>query len=432
MTTTLASGLKSSSVDFAILHKKYKPVLALVKELIGVVPVCDPILEIWPTGFRTYNLLVPNMFNLPQTIWGNKSFKAAMGLAMYTSSRAAACPYCSAHTCSFALRRGASKEAIIGSRTPAEQAVVAMAESLSGIPAYFTVKDYQLLTRHFSPERIESLAFSVSMMGFLNKFMDAIGVELEQEAINDTAELMSKTGWTPGKHVDGPYRITEKTTPEKDNFLTYLRVIRQAPGAVLLEKKWTRGVPDRAPQACAYLKQLTGYHFPLLQQVSQKRVILALTTVLRDNLSKENTEVGLDAKCLAGYIFARKAGNQSLTAEARAIAAHIAPAYNDALFEKLDQIATMSIPEDQQACEKLMATLTPFPSVSTVASSTVLLSVGASPSPAEINDAIIQTISKQLSPKMIVEVVVWISVMQLLHRLGSYYSVANQASGNQG
>jgi hypothetical protein len=59
MEKTLAAGLQSASVDFETLLKHYNPVLALVKELIGVIPNCDPVLEIWPPGFRSYNLLGP-------------------------------------------------------------------------------------------------------------------------------------------------------------------------------------------------------------------------------------------------------------------------------------------------------------------------------------------------------------------------------------
>jgi len=182
MTETLAEGLKPASVNFEALHKQYNPLLALVKELIGIVPNCDPVLEIWPPGFRTYNLLVPNMFNLPATIFGNKSFKASMGLAMYASSKAA-CAYCTAHTCSFALRRGASNDAITGRRTPMEQAVVTLAERLAAVPSQLTLADVEEVNKYFSQTETEWLVFSISMMGFLNKFMNAIGVELEQDAL---------------------------------------------------------------------------------------------------------------------------------------------------------------------------------------------------------------------------------------------------------
>ena len=61
MAKTLAESLKPASVHWETLHKHYNPLLNLVRELIGLIPNCDPTLEIWPPGFRTYNLLVPNM-----------------------------------------------------------------------------------------------------------------------------------------------------------------------------------------------------------------------------------------------------------------------------------------------------------------------------------------------------------------------------------
>src|SRR5688572_9375054 len=116
MAITLEQKLKPASIDWKTLHQNYNPLLGLVRELIGIIPNCDTTLEIWQPGFRTYNLLVPNMFNLPNTLFGSKSFKATMGLAMYASSKAA-CDYCTAHACSFALRRGTRTEAIVGTRT---------------------------------------------------------------------------------------------------------------------------------------------------------------------------------------------------------------------------------------------------------------------------------------------------------------------------
>jgi hypothetical protein len=100
--STLAWELRGATVDMTELDKTYKPMLKLVRELIGVVPNCDSFLEIWPAGFRTYNLLVPNLLNLPASLMGQGAPKDLVGLAMYVSSRAAECMYCSAHTCSFA------------------------------------------------------------------------------------------------------------------------------------------------------------------------------------------------------------------------------------------------------------------------------------------------------------------------------------------
>src|SRR5580704_265440 len=106
MSETLASLLDASAVPVDTLHERYGALMELVRKLIGVVPNCDPYLEIWPPAFRSYNLMVPNFLNLPFLIWGFGAPKEIIGLALYVSSRTAECAYCSAHTCSFALRRG--------------------------------------------------------------------------------------------------------------------------------------------------------------------------------------------------------------------------------------------------------------------------------------------------------------------------------------
>lgn len=132
MANTLAEAMQTDRVSFEELHGRYDPVLQLVEVLIGVVPNCDQYLEVWQPGFRTYNLLVPNFLNLPGSLVGRSAAKDIVGLAMYASSRAASCKYCSAHTCSFALRRGSTAAAVIGDhRTPLEAAAVAVAEALS-------------------------------------------------------------------------------------------------------------------------------------------------------------------------------------------------------------------------------------------------------------------------------------------------------------
>ena len=198
--TTLAQMVEPASVSFDELEKDYRPLLKLVEQLIGVVPNCDPVLEIWPTGFRSYNLLVPNLLNLPASLVGQGAPKDLVGLAMYVSSRAAECMYCSAHTCSFALRRGTTPEALVGNYSPEEAAVARVAEAIGRVPSDITKADVVELESFLSPAEIEWIVLSVGMMGFLNKFMDTMGIELEEAAIEDVEELIGPTGWQVGKH----------------------------------------------------------------------------------------------------------------------------------------------------------------------------------------------------------------------------------------
>lgn len=424
MEKTLSEGLKPAYVDFETLHKRYNPLLGLVRELIGVIPNCDPILEIWPPGFRTYNLLVPNLFNLPNMLLDKKSLKASIGLAMYASSKAA-CAYCTAHSCSFALRRGARKDAFIGSRTTEEQAVVALAEGLAEIPAHLTLAEVEAVREHFSPSETEWLMFSISMMGFLNKFMHVMSIELEQGAINDTAALLTKTGWTPGLHVQGDLHSTKDVTPKQDGILTYLRLIRHAPGAVLWEKKWFQGVPGDYFAASKYLNEHTGYSFPLLTPIGPERVIRTLTAVLRDNLDKKQTTTGLKIKMLAGYIFTVILSNDTLIGELKNLMLSTVPELNEAIFGKLEEVARMELPTDTTSCLVALNQLQQQLSLTEIEAAATLLTVAASYIPAPYNDALIDTIFDYLEPSNIVEIVVWLSVVQLLHRMSVYYEVVN-------
>lgn len=423
---TLAEGLQPASVDFAILHQNYNPVLALVRELIGVIPNCDPLLEIWPPGFRTYNLLVPNFFNLPQTLFGKRVSKASMGLAMYAASRAASCAYCTAHSCSFALRRGATADAIIGRRSPREAAVVALAEGLARIPADLTAAELKEVEKYYRPDEVEGLALAVSVMGFLNKFMNAMGVELEQEAIDDSGAVLGQTDWQPGYHVRGDYRFTHRGSPPVDSLRTYLRVIRQAPGAVRLENQWTRGVPSTYGAVSTYLERHTGYGFPLLRPIGRKRILKTLATVLHDNLSAEQTAVGLRAKMVAGYIFSRFVANQGLHQAICELAGQIMPALKSR-YEMLDAAAETTPPTTVEDCRALMSLFEERLQLSSAEAAATVLALAATPSPAAINGAIIQVSRQHLSPAAMVETIVWLSVLQLLHRLTTFYTLRDGA-----
>lgn len=105
------------AVPVETLHARYGALLELVRRLLEMVPSCDSYLEIWPPAFRTCNVMVPNLLNLPFMMWGMGAPRATVGLAMYASSRMAGCAYCSAHVCTFALRRGATVDAAATNET---------------------------------------------------------------------------------------------------------------------------------------------------------------------------------------------------------------------------------------------------------------------------------------------------------------------------
>ena len=236
--TTLAQSIEPASVSFDELEREYRPMLRLVEQLIGVVPNCDPVLEIWPPGFRTYNLLVPNLLNLPVALLGQGAPKDLVGLAMYVASRAAECMYCSAHTCSFALRRGTTPDALVGNYSAVEAAVARVAEGISTVPVSVTKADIAELESHLPREDIEWVVLSAAMMGFLNKFMDTMGIELEEAAVSDVEDLIGPTGWKVGKHG--------WNSEELDDFdLTQGRPLRTRKRPTSLDNGNGSGDPDK-------------------------------------------------------------------------------------------------------------------------------------------------------------------------------------------
>jgi alkylhydroperoxidase family enzyme len=424
---TLSRSLQPSAVDLSQLPQEYRPLLQLVRLVIGVVPNCDALLAIWPTGFRSYNLLVPNLLNLPFSVWGWGPPVVPLGLALYAASWTARCAYCTAHTCSFTLRRGATPDALRGSRSPAESAAVAAAEALASIPCAFTREHRDDLLRHFSTRDAERIALGVALMGFLNKFMDATGVDLEPAAVEEVSATLLPTGWTPGKH-----RVAAEATANpalqprpsgRDTLATKLAFLRHVPAALKLEGTWTRGVPSRWPAVGTYLEAQTGHGFPLLAKVSSQRAVKAIATVLRDNLSAADSRLGLRVKVLAGLVYASVVGNETLASEARKLALRANPPLAEETLQAVARFAAEPAAESDSGIEAARSSLATLPGLDGEAALVLLLAKAVSPSPATVPAALLAEVAETLSPEAQIELLVWVSIQQMLHRLGSFLDV---------
>jgi hypothetical protein len=410
----------------AELHQRYGDLLELVRRLIGVVPNCDPMLEIWPVAFRTYNLIVPNFLNLPLLLFGGGAPKEIVGLAMYTSSRTAGCAYCSAHTCSFALRRGTAAEKIAAAYgstsdesafSATEQAVITAAEHLAQIPSTFTAADRVRLEQHVTPAQAEWLALAVAMMGFLNKFMDAVGVPLEEQTLGEVGPVIGASGWTPGKH--GRDAASEGTPPRAETIWTTLGVLRHAPRAAMLDRRWTAGVPSRWPAVGAYLREQTGHDFPILGRMQHARPRRALATMLRDNLAASDSRIGLRVKTLAGLVYATVVQDEALAAEARWLAKN-SGVQEGALSAVAEFASTPPLFDTGSDVEASELALRSDKRIDETWCDALLIAKASSFSPAQMTAPLVNRIGAKLPPEALVELLTWISVQQLLHRLGAF------------
>jgi alkylhydroperoxidase family enzyme len=411
---TLIPLLEASKVPMPVLARRYRPLLEMVRALIGVVPACDEYLEIWPPAFRTYNLLVPNFLNLPFSLFGASPVPVpVVGLGMYVASRVAECPYCSAHTTSFALRRGVSAEkvarALAGDGagfSPGELATIAAARALARIPCEITAEERGALSAVHSPEAVEWIVSGIAMMGFLNKWMDAVGVPLEASTAAETLDVMDdsyrlgKSGWA----LDGA--ATRAEAPRADTIWTKLGVLPLLPAALWRDTKWQRGVPGRWPEVGAFLRERTGHDFPVLGRLLHARVIRAIAAALRENLDPATTAAGLLPKSLAGLVFTRVVADGALHDEVLALART-----QGATARQIEDVVRFAdgggdVPGGdarERAIQKLARAI--------------------APSPARVDREVVAACRDAgLDAATVVEIVTFVAVLQMLHRLTSYYS----------
>jgi alkylhydroperoxidase family enzyme len=411
---TLVPLLAEHRVSWDTLHDRYGPLLALVQTLIGVVPNCDRYLEIWEPAFRTYNILVPNFLNLPFSVFRVGGAPAEIvGMGMYVASRTAGCPYCSAHSCSFALRRGASVEkmaqALLGGTapfTPGELATVAVARSLAQVPSTLTADERESLTRCFGAGDAEWIVAGIAMMGFLNKFMDAVGVELESSVVAETAATLGP-GWSAGKagRALDPADGRRAPPPPADSLWTRLRIVPYMPAALRLDRQWLRGVPNGWPAVGTFLRERTGHDFPVLARLRHARLLRSVAAMLRENLDPATTVVGLDVKVLAGVVFAEIVADPALGADVRALAAR--HGVSASALDAAQRFARTGVPDDLHSEPQRAA---------------LVLARAASPSPAQIDAGVVAACRRGgLSAPAVVEVVTWLAVLQTLHRLFAYH-----------
>lgn len=167
-------------------------------------------------------------------------------------------------------------------------------------------------------------------------------------------------------------------------------------------------MPSSWPKVGRFLAERTGHDFPVLARHHHSRAIQSVASTLRENLDPTTTGLGLDLKVLSGLIFAELVGDDVLKQDVRALAPK-----NGVSEERM--AAALRFATDASAAslfddDKTRAVL--------------VVAKAASPSPVEVDADVVATCKEAgLSAADIVELVTWISVLQMLHRLSSFYAV---------
>ena len=127
----------------------------------------------------------------------------------YISSHAAGCRYCQAHTIRAAERYGAEQdqiENIWSYRThaafsEAERAALDFSLAASQIPNGVDDAIAERMREHWNEGEIVEILGVVALFGYLNRWNDSMGTQMEGPAIESGEQLLAKKdGWEVGKH----------------------------------------------------------------------------------------------------------------------------------------------------------------------------------------------------------------------------------------
>lgn len=127
----------------------------------------------------------------------------------YIASKTAGCMYCQAHTIRAAVRYGSEQDkldhiweyATYPAFTESERAAFDLAVAASSVPNSVDDRIAENMRRHWDEGEIVEIMAVIALFGYLNRWNDSMGTQLEEPAAEDGDQLLSKpTGWNRGKH----------------------------------------------------------------------------------------------------------------------------------------------------------------------------------------------------------------------------------------
>lgn len=154
---------------------------------------------------------IANAFlEMNQAVMENKGrvTSALKRLLAYLSSRTAGCRYCEAHAIRAADRYGSEEDKLYHiweyktypAFSDAERVVFDFAIAASSIPNAVTDEIAENLRKHWNDGEIVEILGVVALFGYLNRWNDSMGTQLEDPAADDGIKYLAKEGWTRGKH----------------------------------------------------------------------------------------------------------------------------------------------------------------------------------------------------------------------------------------
>jgi len=126
----------------------------------------------------------------------------------YLSSMTTGCRYCEAHAIRAAERYGSLPERIEHiwdfrtheAFTEGERAIFELAIAASQVPNAVNDEIAENMRKHWDEGEIVEVLGVIALFGYLNRWNDSMGTQLEEPAAVDGDKHLGKAGWTRGKH----------------------------------------------------------------------------------------------------------------------------------------------------------------------------------------------------------------------------------------
>tara|TARA_B100000575_G_scaffold247986_1_gene213737 strand:+ start:3754 stop:4353 length:600 start_codon:yes stop_codon:yes gene_type:complete len=126
----------------------------------------------------------------------------------YLSSMTTGCRYCEAHAIRAAERYGSSQERLENiweyksheAFSESDRAMFDLAIAASQIPNGVSEEIKARAKKFFNEGEIVEILGVVALFGYLNRWNDSMGTELENPAVKSAEKILGKKGWEVGKH----------------------------------------------------------------------------------------------------------------------------------------------------------------------------------------------------------------------------------------
>jgi len=126
----------------------------------------------------------------------------------YLSSMTTGCRYCEAHAIRAAVRYGSDEDKLnniweyktYGAFSDGERAAFDFTIAASSVPNAVDDQIADNLRAHWDEGEIVEIAGVVALFGYLNRWNDSMGTQLESPAADDGEKYLQKGHWNIGKH----------------------------------------------------------------------------------------------------------------------------------------------------------------------------------------------------------------------------------------